>query len=98
MKGKTTRVFSLFAVCERIVCLLVDSHTHIDTSRFNADREAVIQSAIAGGVTRMIDPGCDLASSRAALSLAQPHPCVVFPDSGVPPPHPPPSPHQTVTP
>ena len=44
--------------------LLVDSHTHIDTSRFHADREAVIHAAVAGGVTRMIDPGCDLASSR----------------------------------
>jgi TatD DNase family protein len=56
--------------------LLVDSHTHIDTSRFNADREAVISAAVAGGVTRMIDPGVDLASSRAALALAQAHPGV----------------------
>jgi len=83
MKGKATGVFSLFAVCERIVRLLVDSHTHIDTSRFNTDREAVIQSAIAGGVTRMIDPGCDLASSRAALALAQAHPGAVFAGAGV---------------
>jgi len=63
--------------------LLVDSHTHIDTSRFNADREAVIQAAVAGGVTRMIDPGCDLASSRAALALAKAHPGVVFAGVGV---------------
>jgi TatD DNase family protein len=63
--------------------LLVDSHTHIDTSRFNTDREAVIQAAVAGGVTRMIDPGCDLASSRAALALAKAHPGVVFAGVGV---------------
>src|SRR3989442_7388431 len=68
---------------ERIVYLLVDSHTHIDTSRFNADREAVISAAVAGGVTRMIDPGVDLASSRAALALAQTHPGVVFAGVGV---------------
>src|SRR5947209_15797965 len=68
---------------ERIVCLLIDSHTHIDTSRFNADREAVISAAVAGGVTRMIDPGVDLASSRAALALAQTHPGVVFAGVGV---------------
>jgi TatD DNase family protein len=58
--------------------LLVDSHTHIDTPRFSADREAVIQAAVRGGVTRMVDPGCDLASSRAALALAKAHPGVVF--------------------
>lgn len=63
--------------------MLVDSHTHIDTSRFNADREAVIAAAVAGGVTRMIDPGCDLASSRAALGLAKAHPGVVFAGVGV---------------
>jgi TatD DNase family protein len=58
--------------------LLVDSHAHIDTSRFNADREAVISAAIEGGVTRIVDPGCDLASSRFALSLARTHPGVIF--------------------
>lgn len=63
--------------------MLVDSHTHIDTSRFDADREAVIQVAVAGGVTRMIDPGCDLASSRAALALAKSHPGVVYAGVGV---------------
>ncbi len=59
-------------------CLLVDSHAHIDTSRFNTDREAVIQAAFEGGVTRIVDPGCDLASSRAALALAKAHPGFVY--------------------
>ena len=63
--------------------MLVDSHTHIDTSRFDIDRESVIAAAVAGGVTRMVDPGCDLASSRAALALAQAHPGVVFAGVGV---------------
>ena len=63
--------------------MLVDSHTHIDTSRFNGDREAVIQAAVSGGVTRMVDPGCDLASSHAALALAKAHPGVVFAGVGV---------------
>lgn len=58
--------------------MLVDSHAHIDTSRFDADREAVIQAAFAGGVTRIIDPGCDLSSSRAALALARNHPGAIF--------------------
>jgi TatD DNase family protein len=63
--------------------LLVDSHTHIDTSRFDADREAVIQAALAGGVVRMIDPGCDLPSSRAALALAKAYPGTIFAGVGV---------------
>lgn len=63
--------------------MLVDSHTHIDTSRFHADREAVIYAAVAGGVTRMVDPGCDLASSREALALAKAYPGVIFAAVGV---------------
>jgi len=63
---------------ERTPSLLVDSHAHIDTSRFHADREAVISAALEGGVTRIIDPGCDLASSQFALSLAKVHPGSVY--------------------
>src|SRR5207245_7762848 len=59
-------------------CMLVDSDAHIDTCRFNADREEVLSSGFEGGVTRIVDPGCDLASSRFALSLAKAHPGVVF--------------------
>ena len=58
--------------------MLVDSHCHIDTTRFNADREAVIAAAFEGGVTRMVDPGCDLASSEHALRLAKAHPGMIF--------------------
>lgn len=43
----------------------------------------VIQRAIEGGVTRMIDPGCDLPSSQAALQLAKEHPGVIFAGVGV---------------
>jgi TatD DNase family protein len=63
--------------------LLVDSHAHIDTPRFQADREATIQAAVAGGVTRIIDPGCDLPSSQQAVALAKAHPGVVFAGVGM---------------
>lgn len=63
--------------------MLTDSHAHVDTPRFNDDREAVIQAALAGGVTRIIDPGCDLPSSRDALALAKTHPGVIFAGVGV---------------
>jgi TatD DNase family protein len=63
--------------------VLTDSHAHIDTSRFDQDSEAIIAAALAGGVTRIIDPGTDLPSSRLAVSLAQSHPGVVFAAVGV---------------
>jgi TatD DNase family protein len=63
--------------------VLVDSHAHIDTERFNSDRDAVIQNALDGGVTRIIDPGCDLPSSQMALALAKDYPGVVFAGVGV---------------
>ncbi len=78
-----SNVISFFVCWKGIVCLLVDSHAHIDTSRFSADREAVIAAAVAGGVTRMIDPGCDLPSSQMALALAKAHPGVVYAAVGV---------------
>ncbi len=58
--------------------MLIDSHCHIDTARFNADREAVISAAFEGGITRIIDPGCDLPSSEHALKLAKAHPGMIF--------------------
>jgi TatD DNase family protein len=71
------------SIDERIHEVLVDSHAHIDTARFESDREAVIQAAIAGGVTRMVDPGCDLPSSQFAVRLAKEHPGVIFAGVGV---------------
>ncbi len=63
--------------------MLIDSHAHIDTARFQDDRAAVIEAAVAGGVTRIVDPGCDLASSRDALILAKAYPGTIFAGVGV---------------
>lgn len=63
--------------------MLIDSHAHLDTARFAHDREQVIQAAIAGGVTHMINPGCDLASSGYALALAKAYPGTIFAGVGV---------------
>jgi TatD DNase family protein len=50
---------------------LIDSHCHLDQPHFDADRKAVVARAAAGGVTRLINPGVDLPSSRVAVVLAQ---------------------------
>jgi TatD DNase family protein len=52
---------------------LVDSHCHLDESHFDPDREAVIVRAAEQGVTRLVNPGVDLSSSRAAAALARRH-------------------------
>ncbi|QBD79589.1 TatD family deoxyribonuclease [Ktedonosporobacter rubrisoli] len=63
--------------------MLVDSHAHIDTSRFDSDRESTIQAAVNGGITRIVDPGCDLVSSQQALMLAKSHPGTIYAGVGV---------------
>lgn len=49
---------------------LVDSHCHLDFNRFKGDREKVIAAAMRAGVVAIINPGVDLATSRAAVELA----------------------------
>lgn len=50
---------------------LTDTHCHLDFDRFDEDREAMIERAFAAGVERMLIPGLDEASNRAALTLAE---------------------------
>jgi TatD DNase family protein len=51
--------------------MLVDTHAHLDSERYDADREEVIARSLAAGVGAIITIGVDLASSRAAVALAQ---------------------------
>jgi len=53
---------------------LIDTHTHLDFPQFDGDRERVIERALAAGVRAMINVGADLASSQAALALAEVYP------------------------
>ncbi len=50
--------------------MLTDSHCHLDSTDFDADRADVLQRARAAGVTRIVIPGTDIASSRKAVTLA----------------------------
>lgn len=52
---------------------LVDTHCHLDFHQFDEDRDAVVSRAREAGVTRMVTIGTDLATSRAALALAEAH-------------------------
>lgn len=52
---------------------LLDSHAHLQFPQFDADREAVIRCAREQGVVVILNVGTDLASSRAAVKLAELH-------------------------
>lgn len=50
---------------------LTDTHCHLDFDRYQQDREQVITEAVEAGLVRMLNPGIDVASSQAAIQLAQ---------------------------
>lgn len=56
--------------------MLIDTHTHLDDARYDDDREAMIARARDTGVDAFITIGCDLATSRAAVALAERYPFV----------------------
>ena len=51
-----------------------DTHCHLDLPQFDPDREAVVERALAAGVTRIVSPAIDLASCWQVLSLAERYP------------------------
>ena len=53
---------------------LVDTHAHLDSGQFNADRDTVIARAHAAGISHILTIGCDLESSRESVALALQHP------------------------
>lgn len=48
-----------------------DTHAHYDDKAFDSDRGTLLLRLNGEGVEYIIDPGCDLASSRAAIALAE---------------------------
>ncbi len=56
--------------------MLFDTHTHLDDARYDGDRDVMIARAQEAGVETFVTIGCDLATSRSAVSLADRHPSV----------------------
>ena len=52
---------------------LTDSHAHLDFAQFDTDRDAVIARAREAGLVAILNVGTDLASSKAAVALAEKH-------------------------
>ena len=50
-----------------------DTHAHYDDDKFNEDREEVIEKIFNAGVTKCINMGCDIESSKKAIEIANNH-------------------------
>ena len=51
--------------------MLFDTHAHYDDERFNGDREALLASMPEKNVGLIVNPGCDVPSSRMAVALTE---------------------------
>ena len=56
--------------------MLFDTHAHYDDEAFDPDRQLLLESLPQRGVALVVNPGCDLPSSRKALSYAAEYPHV----------------------
>ena len=65
----------------------MDAHCHLQDPAFDADRDAVVERARAAGIERILVPGYDLASSRAAVELAAARPEMLHAAVGIHPHH-----------
>ncbi|MGC9397800.1 MAG: TatD family hydrolase [Anaerolineae bacterium] len=65
---------------------MIDTHIHLQHRAYRQDLDAVLERAAAAGVRACIVPGTDLASSRAAVELAERYaetPCALYATVGV---------------
>ncbi len=53
--------------------MLFDTHAHLDDRAFDQDRPVLLKSLPEKGIALLMNPGCSLASSRAADRLSRAH-------------------------
>ena len=63
--------------------MLIDTHTHLYSSKFDEDRAFVISDCIANGVEKLLLPNIDSTSTNAMLALADKYPTVCYPMMGI---------------
>lgn len=56
--------------------MLFDTHAHLDDPQFDKDREAVIASLRNFGVTKVMNIGADIKTSKASVALATQYDCI----------------------
>jgi TatD DNase family protein len=66
--------------------MIIDTHAHYDNERFKPDRHDLIKALPENGVEKIINIGCDVKTSKAAIKLADTYP-YVFATVGAHPPY-----------
>ncbi len=57
---------------------LIDTHCHLDDSKFDKDRNLVIERAKESGISAVINIGTDQNTNAAAVALTQKHPGYIY--------------------
>lgn len=63
--------------------MLIDTHTHLYSSKFDEDREAVIQNCLDNNIQKLLLPNIDSEYTESMVSLAKKYPTVCFPMMGI---------------
>ncbi len=53
--------------------MIFDSHAHYDDKQFDSDRSELLSSMGENNITRIVNVGADIASSKRAIALAEQH-------------------------
>lgn len=53
-----------------------DTHAHYDDDSFDGDRDEVLSSINRGGIDLIVNPGCNIISSRKALKISEKYPFI----------------------
>ena len=56
--------------------MLFDTHAHYDSRQFNEDRNELLSGLKDRGVSLVVNPGCDIPTSRTAVELAEKYPFI----------------------
>ncbi len=67
--------------------IVTDTHTHLYSEAFDADREEVIKNAMDGGIERFFIPAIDSTYTEAMFQLRDAHPETIFLMMGLHPTH-----------
>ena len=51
--------------------MLFDTHAHYDDKRFDDDRDELLASMPENGVGLILNPGCDIETSKKAIEYAE---------------------------
>lgn len=63
--------------------MFIDTHSHLYTSDFDDDQDAVVERALAAGVTRVVLPDIDSTTREAEFLLADRYPDMMLPLLGI---------------